>query len=144
MFDQPVCRFFCEFHACAYGHFEVYAQTAVVGGRKELAADLTHQHQGSEEDAHADDECRHLMSHYPFEQASVAAVESVESAVNRSKENGVKAAVTVVAAKQQRAEHGGQGQGADGGDDHHDCDHPSQLAEEDAGHAGDEWGRIRL
>ena len=45
------------------------------------------------------------------------------------------------AAEPLRAEHRSEREGARSGDHHHNADHPAQLAEEDAGHAGDERQR---
>ena len=88
------------------------------------------------------------MRHDDAEQAGVAVVEGVEAALDGSVELVVDAAVDLAQAEPLAAEHGGEAEGAGGGDDHHDGDHPAELAEEHARHArhqgeGEEYGYQR-
>ncbi len=136
-----MCGFLGHFHACADRSLEAHAHAAVVGGGEEFRADLSDEHERTDECGHTYYEGHHFVAHYPVEEASVAAVEGIESAVDGGEEQVIELAVVVLPAQQERAEHRSEREGAGGGDDHHDGHHPAELAEEYAGHAGDEGQR---
>ncbi len=129
------------FHARADGKLERDAEAPVILRGHELGANVFHQEYGADEDAEADDDGDGAVCHHAAQQRGIAVVELVECFLDGPVQDAVEARMVGLPAEPLAAEHRGQRQGAGGGDDHHDADHPSQLAEEHSRHAGDERQR---
>ena len=117
------------------GHPHFDAQTAVVARGEELGAQRAggEEADAEEDDAHADDDG--AMTHTPVEAALIPAVEAVEEALDGAVELLGKTAALLLQLQHLRAEHGGEREGAGGGDGEDDAHHPAELAEHHTGHA---------
>ena len=133
---EAVSNLLGNLHSSADRKFERHTEARVVACGDKFGADKLHESERSDEERNTSGDGAALVAHNEVEQARIAVVESIERFLDRCEEYGEEFSLLGVEAEHLAAKHRSEREGASGGDNHHDTNHPTELLKEHTHHAG--------